>query len=403
MTTPRRREYGSGSIYQRASDGRWVATIDAGWNANGTRNRIVVTAKTKALVKRKLLEKQRARERGELGASPRETVKGWAETYLGIRVRDLSPKGYNAAASPIHRWIIPKIGHRRLEQLTPADVRAVATAQRAAGRKTSTQAATQRVLMTMLRHAVREGHTVPTRVFETAMPKSEKSDRTSMSVPEGLEVLRVAAELPHGARWLLTMLYGMRMGEALGLTWDAIDFDAGQHGEFVLEWQLQGLPYLDRNDKSLGFRVPDGYEARHLVDSYHLVRPKSRAGWRVAPMLPPVRHALLHWRDVAPQNPWGLVFPSIKGRPCNDKVDREEWWAVQQTAGVSHPSSPRPYHVHECRNFAATMLLEAGVDEHVTTALLGHSSVVISRRYMTVRREPLYDALARVGERLQLG
>jgi site-specific recombinase XerD len=72
------------------------------------------------------------------------------------------------------------------------------------------------------------------------------------------------------------------------------------------------------------------------------------------------------------------------------------------TAAVTHPAG-RPYHVHECRNFAATMLLEAGVDEHIITALLGHSSIVMSRKYMTVRSEPLLDALTRVGERLQLG
>jgi integrase len=192
------------------------------------------------------------------------------------------------------------------------------------------------------------------------------------------------------------------MGECLGLTWAAVDLEAGTFGEIVIEWQLQPLPYKVKRDRSSGFRVPDGYEARHLIDSYHLVRPKSRSGYRVAPLLLPVREALLAWREVAPANPYGLVWPEPNGRPRNDKHDRAAWSDLQAAAAVAHPSG-RPYHVHECRNFAATMLLEAGVDEHVITTLLGHSSIVMSRKYMTVRREPLLDALTKVGARLQLG
>lgn len=396
-----RRDYQSGSVYQRKADGRWVATIENGWTAQGTRKRITVTAKTRPEVVRKLNAKRRAKDRGEVGIADRETVKGWAEKYLAMRLRDLAPKAYNAARSPIELWVVETIGRRRLDQLTPADVRAVAEAQRSAGRTTATQAATHRALMTMLRAAVREGYAVPPRIFEVKAPRPEKSDRLGMTVPEGLACIQAAESLPHGTRWLVTLVYGMRMGECLGLTWDAVDLQAGAAGEIRIEWQLQALPYLDRSDKAQGFRVPDGYETRHLVDAFHLVRPKSRQGWRVAPLLPPIRDGLAYWRTIAPENPWGLVWPTAGGRPANDKHDRAEWWGLQNLAEVGHPDG-RPYHVHECRNFAATMLGEAGVDDNVITALLGHSSIVMSRKYMTVRREPLYDALTRVGERLQL-
>ena len=396
-----RRDYGAGSIYQRKRDGRWVATIEDGWTDTGTRKRTVLTGKTKAAVKRKLRDAQAARERGEVGANKRETVKGWSEKYLAMRVHSLRPKAYNAAANPIKNWVVPTIGHKRLDTLTPGDIRAVEDAQRAAGRQ---PADTYRVLMTMLRAAVADGYQVPQPTMMTKLQGGvPKSDRQAMTVPEGLRCIEVAATLPHGTRWLVTLLYGMRMGECLGLTWDAIDFDRGRFGEIVIDWQLQALPYNQPRNRSSGFRVPADHEARHLVDGFHLTRPKSKSGQRVAPLLEPVRDGLLAWREIAPDNPWGLVWPSAKGRPANDKHDRAEWWGLQNVAEVGHPTSGRPYHVHECRNFAATMLLEAGVDEHVVTALLGHTAVATSRRYMTVRREPLYDALAKVGERLQLG
>jgi site-specific recombinase XerD len=49
------------------------------------------------------------------------------------------------------------------------------------------------------------------------------------------------------------------------------------------------------------------------------------------------------------------------------------------------------------------MLLEAGVAEHVVTDLLGHTTLATSLRYRTVRREPLREAMERVGGRLAIG
>ena len=397
MTERKRRDYGSGGITQR-KDGLWVGTIENGYTASGARKRITVSAKTEAAAKRKLRDRRAALEAGQ-AASSRATVKSWADEYLAMRMRDLSPKGYNAAANPIRKWVVPTIGHRRLDSLTPADLRAVADAQRKAGRQ---PADTHRAMLTMLRAAIREGHAVPPRVLMVESPKGKRSDRQGMTVPEGLRCLEVASTLPHGTRWMFALLYGQRQGESLGLTWDALDLSAGAFGEAVIEWQLQSLPYVDRANKARGFRVPDDHESRHLVDSFHLVRPKSSAGYRVAPLLPVVRDSLLRWQEVAPVNPWGLVWPTVDGRPANDKHDRLEFHALQGSAEVGHPTAGRPYHVHECRNFAATMLLEAGVDEHIVKTLLGHSTIVMSRKYMTVRREPLLEALTRVGERLQL-
>lgn len=394
MTAQHRRDYGTGSIYETA-EGRFRGTIEAGWNANGTRRRVTASGKTEAIVKRRLRDKARALDEGQEVAG-RVTVKAWADEYLAMRVTELSPKGYNAAASPIRKWVIPVIGHRRLDQLTPADIRAVDAAQRANGRQPND---TRRALGTMLRAARVEGHTVPERVLHVKAPPVARSDRLGMTVEEGLCCLEVASRLPHGTRWLVTLLYGMRQGECLGLTWDAVDFDAE---EIRVEWQLQAFPWLDRTDKRRGFRVPDNIEARHLIDAWHLKRPKTQQGYRIAPMLPQVRDGLLRWREVAPDNAWGLVWPTLTGRPANNKHDLAEWWAVQGTAEVGHPSG-RHYHVHECRNFAATMLGELGVDPFVIRTLLGHADVKTSEGYRNVPRGPLRDAMQRVGERLALG
>jgi integrase len=394
VTPANRRDYGTGSIYP-TKEGRYRGTIEAGWNPNGTRRRITASGKTAAIVKRRLRDKTLALEHGQT-TERRITVKQWATTYLAMRVHDLAPKAYHAAENPIRNWIIPTIGQRRLTELRPADVRAVHDACRRAGRAAGD---VHRALHTMLTTALAEGHHVPATALAVKAPKAARSDRGAMTIPEGVACLDVASTLPHGSRWAFTLLYGARLGECLGMTWDAIDLETNVAR---IEWQLQSLPYNVAYDRASGFRVPDQYEARHLVDSFHLVRPKSKKGRRLAPLLPLVAASLEHWRTLAPDNPWGLVWPTAAGRPANDKDDRLEWHALQGTAGVGHPAG-RPYHVHETRNFAATMLFGAGVPEHVITDLLGHTSIGTSEGYRTERIEELRDAMQRVGARLALG
>lgn len=395
MTPTNRRDYGTGSIYKTA-EGRYRGSIEAGWNANGTRRRVTASGKSEAIVKRRLRDKAKALERGE-DTSSRITLKAWADEYLAIRVKELVPKAYRAAENPIRKWVIPTIGHRHLTELRPADVRAVHAACRQQGRSPSD---VHRALHTMLKYALAEGHPIPGTVLAVKPPRVlDTSDREAMTIPEGVACLEVATILEHGSRWIFPLLYGARLGECLGLTWDAIDWDAGVAR---IEWQMQALPYNVPFDRTSGFRVPDGYDARHLVDSFHLVRPKSKKGRRLAPLIPLVAKSLAHWRDLAPDNPWGLVWPTLEGRPANDKHDRLEWHALQGTAGVGHPAG-RPYHVHECRNFAATMLFEANVPEHVITDLLGHTSILTSDRYRSERINELRAAMEKVGERLALG
>ena len=94
------------------------------------------------------------------------------------------------------------------------------------------------------------------------------------------------------------------------------------------------------------------------------------------------------------------MWPALDGKPADAQGDRVEWYALQGAVSIGHPSG-RWYTVHEARNTTATLLLEAGSDPEVIKAILGHSSIVTSRGYMS---EPTMTraAMERVAERLQL-
>lgn len=394
-----RRDYGSGSVYQRA-DGRWIGALSVGSVGGGARKRVTVSAKTEAECKKKMRDRQRLIDREGVPTQATMTVARYAEEWLEARRTVVRAKPWATDASAVRRWITPTIGRRRLEQLTPTDVRAVVKAQREAGLSSSTARRNHMTLTSMLRAAMLDGHQVPHRVLLVEAPVTAPNDLQAMPDEQLDAVLAVAAEhLPHWSRWLVQMLYGQRPAELLGLTWSALDFDAKR---IRIEWQLQALPYRDRADRSLGFVVPDGMRVRHLVDAWHLTPPKTKKGLRVVPMLPVVEAALLAWRDVAGPSPHDLVWPTAAGRPANEKHDLEEWKALQGSAEVGHPSG-RYWRIYEARHAFATRLLEGGIDEKTMAELMGHSSVTTTHGYQHVRLERSLEALVAVNGRIAQG
>ncbi|HEU5270322.1 MAG TPA: hypothetical protein VFU36_10400 [Jatrophihabitans sp.] len=120
---------------------------------------------------------------------------------------------------------MPTIGRKRLEALTPADVRSVGDTIRAAGRTSSTERRAHIVLIRMLKDAIVEGHPVSQRLLLMDAPTKSVSDRDAIDIGDARALLRAAAQQPDGSRWLGALLQGLRQGErhvvALGATLQA--------------------------------------------------------------------------------------------------------------------------------------------------------------------------------------
>jgi integrase len=401
-----RRTYGTGTVYPR-SDGRFIGRMEAGWNTNGTRRRISVSGKTEVEVKAKLRAKRKEIDKtGITAAKPKAlTVKAWSDKWLELHALEVRPKSYATDASAVRKWIVPTIGTKRLDTLTPDHVRSVHKALRANDAKPATVVRCHNVLLTMLRAAEQEGHDVAGPVLKMKPPKKGENERDAMALPHALAVLEQATTRPDASRWVAAMLNGLRPAEALGLTWDRVDLDAGT---MDVTWQLMPLPYLDKHDRSKGFRVPPDHDARQLVGAYHLVRPKTKKGERILPITGWLAAALHEWRQVAPENPWGLVWTHTDRRPGRDsvlpvnaKADRAAWLDLQAAAKVKHATG-RPYDLYEARHTTATLLMEAGVAPKVISAIMGHTSTRTSLIYQHETIEQMRDATNLVATRLGL-
>lgn len=404
MTTVKQRSKGTGSVYQN-SRGQWVASIEAGWTERGGRRRITLKARTEAAVRVRLAEAQRriAAERATAQTCGSVTVKRWADRWLEQRQRIVRPGTYVSDRSGVNRWIVPTIGHLRLDALVPADIRKVTTAQEEAGLTLATMQRTHAVLSKILADAVAEGYRVPQHAREASGPGAGHSPRQSLSAEAAGKILAVALTRPDASRWVAALVEGLRPAEALGLTWEMVDLESET---MTLAWQLKALPYVQFRQPDSGFRVPRGFESRQIHGAYHLVRPKTHCGSRVIPLVPWLVKALCSWRECAPPSPGGLVWPRGDGTPRSADLDRRQWYEIAEEAQVTvtlpDGSSRRPL-LYEARHTAATLLLANGIDETTIKAVLGHSSVLSTRSYLHTDRARTRAALVVSAEAVGLG
>lgn len=392
----RRKTYGRGTVYRR-KDGKWVAALEAGWTTRGTRRRLVRTATTEknALVKLRDMEREIAQTGVPAETTTRrESVKDWFTQWLDHTQTSLAPSSWATNRSAITQWITPTIGHVKLSDLGAQHVRTVVKAILDAGRAPSTAARTHSVLIKGLSAALQEGHRVAPAVFHVPAPTVGDAGRDAIPLDDALAILAAGLDTPLAARWVAALLQALRPAEARGLTWAAVDIEAGT---MDISWQLKPLPYLVKGDRASGFRVPTGYDAVHLENAYHLVRPKTRAGRRVIPIVPWMKAALvdLAARQTGP-NPHGLLWPAGDGTPMSDKQDLTAWRALCAKAKVG------PYDLYAARHTAATLLRRAGVDDETIIAIMGHASILSTKAYLHTDTDRARAALEKVAATLQL-
>lgn len=383
MAKTARRDAGTGALYQRKSDGLWIGYVTLPNDpVTGKRRRKVVSAKTQAAANAKL-RKLRAEldKAGDLPTSS-PTLERWLATWLDrIAAPRLKPRTLATYRGYIEQYIVPTIGRHRLERLTPDHVRQLHHAITGRGLSSTTALQAHRILVVALRDAMREGKVTRNVATLVDAPSKAVASRGALTAEDARALLlSVAQDEQAAVRWGLALMAGLRQGEALGLTRDAVDLDAGV---ITVEWQLQRLPR--------GTTIPAGQEAERVHGGLWLTRPKSRAGWREVPIAPPLAEMLRRYLAYRPVGMGGLILYRDGGRPLDPSADSRAWHAALKAAGL--PRVP----LHSARHTTATLLYELGVAERTRVAILGHSSATVTAGYTHVSDREAADAMGRLG------
>jgi len=341
-----------------------------------------------------------------------EPLEEWIRFWFAhIHSKKIAPKTIASYRTSIERHIIPVVGQVRIDKLAPAHIRRVEQEVRAKGLSGSTAQSAHRVLSLALRDAMRDGRVSRNVATLVDQPKKKSPTMTVLDAAGGIRLLETVQHDRLGSRIAAALLTGARQGELLGLELDRVT------DELDLSWQLKRFSWSHGCNPAKPWEpvcrakqgskcperhldAPEDQEFRHLTGGLWLSRPKSAAGWRVVPLVDPLRSIIeRRVQDAAEEpNPHGLLWTAerngrtdeLHGSPIDPKDDNRTWHKTLSRAGLPDTK------LHSARHTTVDLLYSAGVDEPTIAEIVGHSTYLMSRRYRSRgNRDVQRDALRR--------
>src|SRR3954451_10350300 len=222
----RRRGHGDDSIYKDGD--RWRGAISLGYDGSGQRGRVKVSGSSREEVRDKLRALRQSVDAGLPIPDGRLTVGAFLERWLAVNLPgQIERTTLDDYSDVIRLHLKPALGKRLLVKLTVADVDEVWNAKREAGSRPNTIRIMRSVLRKAIGQAEREGLVLRNVAALSAPPRMDLPEGRSLTVDQARQLLAAAAGDRLETCYLLTLAYGMRRGEVLGLRWDDIDLDAG--------------------------------------------------------------------------------------------------------------------------------------------------------------------------------
>jgi len=352
MTQVRRRAQGEGGVYRRASDERWVGSLDLG-NVDGKRRRKTVYGRTQREVLQALAELRRANERGQDFTQVALTVGQWLDEWLEIKQVD----GARPSTLRSYRWLAdshvrPSLGRHRLDKLTPGHVRALLSEKLASDLSPATVAHILRLLRNALGEAERLDLVTRNVAKAVRTPKVAAYEAAALDVEGARRLIGAMRGLRLEGLFMVALVLGLRRGEVLGLEWSDIDFPAGT---------VRIRQSLQRFDGAL-----------------HLVSTKTRSSAATLAAPPGLMQILREHKRRQQQErlalgeAWpntDLVFTSTTGTPLEPRNATRAWSSIRLAANVPN------LRLHDLRHSCATVLTALGVHPRVVMEMLRHSQI----------------------------
>jgi len=336
-------------VYQR-KDGRWVCEITL--EDHGRKQYYFKTEK-EALEKRRTSLNELAQ--GLLATGPQQTVKQYLEYWLeDVYKVSVRPTTFRNCRVVVHKYLIPGLGHIKLQKLTAQHVQSFYAKRLREGITASRMKNIHAALYTALEHARRMKLVSINVCVDVQLPQPERHEQQPLTPEQARLLLQKVKE--HQLEGLLTLALGtgMREGELLGLRWSDVDLEKGvlrvARTLTYVNGFVEGEPKTAKGKRTI--LLPQfviGTLKRHRVTQ---LEKRLVAG--------------VAWVDR------DLVFPDDDGDFLLAVKLLRRFYKLLQEVGL-----PR-IRFHDLRHSAATLLLSLGVPAKVVQELLGHSNISIT-------------------------
>ncbi|MFE1746317.1 tyrosine recombinase XerC [Coleofasciculus sp. H7-2] len=337
------------------ANGTWRGKVTVGYTEDGKQRFRWVSGKTQAEALAKVAEIKQRLASGTF-SDTKLTVKSYLEQWLDEKARHVKPSTVDTyrRLSTVH--IIPKVGRKGLDKLTPLDVQNL-MGELADSTGVRTANACRTLLFSAYKQAIRWQLVARNPVEATDPLRAAHKDTVLWSGAQAAHFLDSARPHRLYAAFYLVMATGLRRGELLGLRWE------------------------DVSERELYIRQQLTYREGAFV----FAPPKTAQGTRRIAITPDVYAVLeAHRRAQEAQRAdlgemWpntGLVFVSEVGTPIHPRNFERSWGQLKKAANMP------PARLHDLRHLHVSLLVKQGVDPQAIADRVGHSDASFTlRRY----------------------
>ena len=392
--TRARSAYGDGAIWSvKKSNGTtvWKVEITLGLSEDGKVKKTRRTASTRA----EAIELRRVLNAKKLKGELQKKVSIRFEDFSIHWVREVKTQRVRATTAAdyeyrIRQYLNPYFGGMNLDQIHPTDIQRWTSKLRVKGLSINTVNGARRILFGIFRHAVRQGVVLFNPVEATDALKRQPDEKTQVrphwSREEAINALAAAKTTPDLDLFIhLAISLGLRHGELLGLTWQAIDLDNRTLSV------LQTLTDL-RTIHADGTR-----QVRSVTNP-----PKTSASRRTLHLSDQnlealERHKMFQsMRRLKAGGTWvetNFVFTSSIGTPISQTNSLKTYKSFVTSNGL------RYIRIHDIRHTTAVLALEAGASLEWISQAFGHTGTEITKSvyapYVQVLNDKFVESLSR--------
>ena len=392
MSKQTRSANGSGTIRKRA-DGRWEGIYSAGYDQQtGKLIRKSIYGKNQKEVRQKLSKVTTEIDEGLYLEPAKMTLSDWMDLWYKEYTFDKkysTLKGYKAQ---INKHIRPGIGKYNLSQLNPMILQRFfnhLSEPNEKGKVLSPKSIKNVyiILSGILEQAVENEMISKNPCKKVKLPKvynKQITPLTDKQVKDFLEI--ISTDEIYGTILRVIVFTGLRLGEAMGLTWDCVDFEKGA---LNINKQLQRRPQKDGGSTltSVKSGKPRMLRPAPFVMDLLKVRyteqlmQKSRAG-----------EAWIGWNSEE-EHKKSLVFTNLDGGYITPKRVYLHFKSAAKEIGAPNAR------VHDLRHTYAVLSLQNGDDVKTVQENLGHASAAFTLDvYGHVSDKMKQDSAARMEE-----
>ncbi len=325
-------------------------------------------------------------------------------TWLPIMKKKRSVNYYNDCKRRLERDLLPVFGKYPLDEITPYDIQEYINEQLEDGRGTRALQLDFSCLRKILNDAIKARHIEYNPTHGVIMPTHKKTKFVPLTPDQARTLILYMEQIKHPLRFLFTFLIhtGLRIGEAIGLDWSAVNFE---EGTIKIVRQLQPDP-------------GGGYWLTQLkTEESNRIILMSKATFNLLLKQKELQDKqrkyieedtdLLEWHDppiTLDGTPDGLkpnlVFTSEVGSPLDKCNLIKRLHRILDECGLPH------IRIHDLRYTAATIWLSEGIELFKVSRLLGHESItttadIYGHLYVEDQREAV-DKMEEVLELIEI-